>query len=439
MNTTVIGICAICLLIAIFLDTKYEVPLGLSTMLAAFVISNLAFGMNANKVIAAYFPATVVLPLLLALAFFSVFSANGTSQVIAHKLLGAIRGNMKLYPWTLFAICTLLYTFLDGGTLRYIIAPLVFSIAKQGGSSTLMAVSTAYLPYMAGSLNPYIGIGSSTRTGILADMGLQNASNIHAAMWINSLVLITALHLFIYLITKSWKVPNMGFTGGGESTAINPEQKRSLIVLSATVAMFVLPPLFTAAVPCSFTASLESVFNYYVVFICGILGIILTGLGDWRRMLRAVPLKPIMMIIGVTFLIKTAQHAGLQELCVAAATGVPHWLIPSALILIGAALSFFVAAPTVLPMLFPLAVSIASTPAEAITYLSCVAVGLLASAISPISNSGVAFLSTVDIKEHEKYSKYMFIMAFLSPAFMSALAAAGLLNILSGFFAGWYY
>lgn len=439
MNITIIVICAICLAIAILLDTKFDIPLGLTSMLAAFIICYLAFGMNANKVITSFFPGTIVLPLILALVFFSVFSSNGTSQLIAQKLLGIIKGNMKLYPWTLLTLCTLMYTFLDGSALRYIIAPLVFSIAKAGGGSTLMSVSTAYLPFIAGSLNPYIGIDASTRAGILADMGLENASNVNAAMWVNSLALIFALQLFVYVITKSWKVPNMEFEGGGQDSKINAEQKKSLTVLAATVTVFVLPPILKALIPNQFTMTLASIFNNYVVFICGILAIILSGLGEWRGMLKAVALKPIMMVIGVTFLIKTAQQAGLQELCMAATTAVPNWLIPPVLLLISAMLSFFVAGPTVQPMLFPMVAAMASTPAQAITYLSCVTVGLAASGISPISNSGVAFLSTVDIKDHDEYSKYMFIMAFLGPVVMAALAATGALNVLSGFFAGWYY
>ena len=439
MNIAIIIICAICLSIAILIDTKFDIPLGLTSMLSAFVISYLAFGMNANKVITSYFPGTIVLPLILALVFFSVFTANGTSQMIAQKLLGIIGGNMKIYPWTLLALCTLLYTFLDGGALRYVIAPLVFSVAKAGGGSTLMSVSTAYLPFIAGSLNPYIGIDASTRTGILADMGLGNASNVNAALWVNSLVLIFVLHLFVYIITRSWKVPNMTFTSESRKAGMSTEQKKSLFVLAGTVVVFVLPPLLKAGVPGPFTVALSSIFSNYVVFICGILAVILTGLGEWRGMLKAVALRPIMMIIGVTFLIKTAQQAGLQELCMAAATAVPSWLIPPVLILISAMLSFFVAGPTVQPMLFPMVTAMASTPAQAITYLSCVVLGLAASGISPISNSGVAFLSTVDIKDHEEYSKYMFIMAFLGPIVMAVLAAAGLLDVISNFFADWYY
>lgn len=439
MNTTIIAVCGICLVAAVIIDNKFEIPLGLTCMLAAFAISYMAFDMSANKVITAFFPGTIVMPLILAMLYFSVFTANGTSQYLAQKMLGLIRGNMKLYPWTLFFLCTLLYIFLEGSALRYVITPLVFSVAKAGGGSTLMAISTAYLPFVAGSMNPYIGMDASTRLGILADMGLENTSMVNLSIWLSVLVLIVLLQLFVYIITRSWKVPNFDVASTEEATALTPEQKKSFVVLAGTVILFVVPPILKTVVPCSFTLTLSGLFNTYTVFICGSLAVILCSLGNWRDMLKHVSLKPVMMLIGVTFLIKTAQQAGLQELCTAAATMVPEWLIPPVLLLIGSALSFFVAAPTIQPMLFPMVAAMASTPAKAIIYLACVAIGAAASGISPISSSGVAFLSTVDIEEHDHYSKYMFIMAFLGPVVMAAIAATGILTMFAQAFSSWYY
>lgn len=439
MNITIIIICMICLVAAILIDNKFNIPIGLTAMLAAFVICNLGFGMSANAVITSYFPGTIVLPLILAMLFFSVFSKSGTSQILAKSLLNFIRGNMKLYPWTLYFLCIILYSLLDGGALRYIIAPLVFSVAKAGGGSVLMAIATAFLPFVAGSMNPYIGIDASTRLGILTDMGLENGSMINLAIWAITLILTTSVQLFVYMITRSWKVPNFDFKSNEEKHEFTQEQKKCFAVLAATVLLFVLPPLLKTVLPCEFTMKLASLLNTYVVFICGALVIIVLGLGDWREMLSHVSLRPIMMLIGITFLIKTAQEAGLQELCTQAASAAPAWLIPPVLLLIAAVLSFFVAAPTINPMLFPMVAAMAKTPAQAILYISCVAVGAASSSISPLSSTGVAFLSTVDLKEHDIYSKYMFIMAFLSPVVMAALAAAGVFHVIGTFFAGWYF
>ena len=71
--------------------------------------------------------------------------------------------------------------------------------------------------------------------------------------------------------------------------------------------------------------------------------------------------------------------------------------------------------------------------------ICCVAVGLAASGISPISSSGAAFLSTVEAKDQDVYSRNMFALAILGPIFMAVLAASGILNLVSGLFAGWYY
>lgn len=439
MNTTIIAICAICLVTAIFLEKRYRVPLGISCMAAALVISCLGFNMTANEVVSAYFPSTIVMPLILAMAYFTIFTSNGTSQILASRLIGVIRGKMKLFPWTLFILSSLLYTFLDGSALRYVIVPLVFSIAETGGLCILMAVSVAYLPFIVGSLNPFIGIDAATRVGILAGMGLENGANISLVLWFEAVVLIVVLHLMIYLITKSWAVPDCEFHMEEVKVEMTLQQKKSLMVLGMTVVLFVVPPVLKSIIPGVFTNALASVFSSYMVFTIGILLVLACRLEDWSTMVRRVALKSIVMIIGVTFLIKTAQQAGLQELCTHMASSVPHWMIGSVLLLISSVLSFFVAAPAVQPMLFPMAAAMADTPAQAITYLVCVILGLTVSGVSPISNSGAAFLSTVALNKQDIYSKKMFLLAITGPVVMAAVAATGILGLISEVFAHWYY
>ena len=438
MNPTVLIICGVALVLAIILDNKTKLTLGMTCMLFAFVIGY--FGLNlAPRTVVGYFPVTVVMPLILAMIYFSVFTSNGTSQIMAKKILSVVKGNMKAFPWVMFLISTVLYFCLDGGALRYVIGPLVFSIAKAGGMSTLMSVSTAYMPFIAGSLNPFINIDATTRLGIFQDMGLQNAQSVSIVVWLNLLIAIIVTHLVVYLITGSFKLKSTEFKTEDTQVTVNPEQKKSFILLAVTVVVFVVPPLLNTIIKSSFTKQLSTILCNYTIFILGILAVLALGLGEWRQMVNKASMRQIVMITGVTMLIKVAQQAGLQELCTNVANSVPTWLIAPVLLIICAFLSFFVAAPTVQPMLFPMAAAMAQTPAQAITYLSCVALGLAASGISPISSSGAAFLSTVDDEDREKYSKSMFAMAFLGPIVMAIVAAVGGMSIFSGLFSGWYY
>lgn len=439
MNTTIIAICVICLIISVLLDNKFDIPLGITSMLSALVICWFGFEMPAGKVIGGFFPSTIVFPLMLAMIYFTVFTSNGTSEIVAHKVMSLIRGNMRWYPWILFFLCIPLYVFFDAGALRYVIAPLVFAVAKAGNGNTLMAISTAYMPLISGSLNPYIGIDASTRIGILTDMGLENSTNVGLAVWLICLILTFTVQLTIYILTGSWKVESYEFKGSDEKHELTTEQKKSFGILAVTVVAFVLPPLLKALIPGPATAHIASLFSNYTVFCLGILMVILFGLGDWRGLVSKVSLKPILMIIGVTLLIKTAQEAGLQELCVSFVNMVPEWLVAPMLMMIGALLSFFVAGPTILPMLYPMVGAMATSPAEAIVFLACTSLGIAAAGISPISNNGVALLSTIDISEHDKYSKYMFIMAGLGPLIMAIVSATGLLGKVAAAFAGWYY
>lgn len=439
MNITIIALCTICLVAAVVLDSKCDIPIGLTCTLASFLICHFAYEESAGRVVTAFFPSTIVFPLILAMAFFSTFTSNGCSQVVAGRITRILHGKIRLYPWVLYLLCPGMYIFFDGGALRFVITPLIFSVAKAGGSNSLMAVSTAYMSFVVGSLNPYVGIDASTRTGILTDLGLQNASNVNLAVWINAIILFTLLQAVIYLATGTWKLSDVEYLESNEAENLTENQKKSFALLGVTVLLFVGPPLLATVIPCTATQSIASLFNNYNVFICGMIAIIVLGLGNWRDMLNHVSLRPMMMIIGITFLIKTAQKAGLQALCLSAANALPEWLLPPALLLIGATLSFFVAAPTIQPMLFAMACAMAETPAQAILYLTCVTVGTVASGVSPLSNSGVAFLSTVDVSEHDKYAGQMFKLAIVGPIIMALICCTGILEPVSACFSAVYY
>lgn len=91
-----------------------------------------------------------------------------------------------------------------------------------------------------------------------------------------------------------------------------------------------------------------------------------------------------------------------------------------------------------MPIFLPIAISLGQTPSQAITYAACVALGLSAAGISPISSSGAAFLSILPEAERDEYSDEMFRMAFIGPAIMAVVAAVGGMNLFSNLLTTWY-
>ncbi len=439
MNYPAMITCVLCLVLAILLEKKKDIPLGITCILSAFVICYAFYGMAANKVITSFFPANLVMPLILTVLFISVFTHTGTSKVVSQKLMSVIKGNMKLYPWILFFLSTILYFLFGGGALRYILPPLVFSLAKEGKSHPLMAVSTAYLPFLAGSMNPFIGIDATTRMGIFTDMGLQNSVNVSLVVWLHSLLLITILHLIIYVATGSWKAVDIDFSVDKENAEITKEQHLTLVIMLIMIILFMFPPLLNALIPCDLTKTISMIFNNNVVLCLGILIFLFMGLSNWNNMVKTTSFKQLVMIIGINFLIKSLQQGGFQDLCISFASSVPSWLIPPVLVIIGSLLSFFVSASALQPMMFPIVASLALQPLQGLVYLSCIALGLGLSGISPFSGTGVVFLSTVDPEDRDIYSKYMLRMAILSPIIVAMIVLTGLLNLTSLPFVSWYY
>ena len=437
---TIIIIALLVIALAVFLEKKIKLPLGITCMAGSFLLGTFALDTPPQKLITIAFPSSVIMTLMLAMAFFGFFSANGTTKIVARKIDGMIKGNLRAAPWIFFIIGIAMFALLGLSSSLYVFMPLVFSTCIAGGMNPLMVITVAYIPAILGNFNPFIGIGAATRAGYLAELGLTNTSGMNLAMWIGALLLGLAVYVFMYIITKTFKIPNTSFSSkADEEIELNAVHKKSLIVLGGVVVAFVLPPVIKGIAPGAFANAVGEILCNFNVFLFGIVAVIVLKLGNWRDMLKSVSLPTFYMIIGVTFLIKTMGMAGLESVLGMIANTVPHWLIPPALILIVAFLSFFVSAATLTPITFPLAFSLAATPGQALTYLTCVFIGGAASGVSPISTLGAMSIGCVPEENQDIYSKKMFACAFIYPIVMAVVSATGVMQLLGNALASWVY
>ena len=441
MNIPVIVISIVFFAICIVADKTLKLPLGITCLIGALVIGYLGLGIAPNKAITQFFPAFIVSSMMFAMTFFLVFSSNGTMDIIAKYVLRMIRGRTKLFPWIMYVASILLYTLTGGEGIMYAIVPMTFAIAKKIGISYQMAATTMVMSLLCGSMNPFIGTFSANRMSYMLQNGITNASGVAVGIWVGTLAVCTIVQFIMYILTRSWKVPDVEFDidKAREQVKLNATQMKSFWVLGISILLLVFPPVANMILKTAFTEALVNVFSNFVVFLLGILAILLLKIDDWRGMAKRINAALVIMIIGITYLVHVVQAAGIQIVLQDIARSVPKEAIPPILVISFGVLSFFVSGMALSPIMYPFAISLAQTQAQGIIYLTCILLGTAITGCSPISGQGAQILSILPGEDQNELSRILFRQAFLNILFVSLIVAAGMLTIFGNIFAEQFY
>jgi di/tricarboxylate transporter len=152
-----------------------------------------------------------------------------------------------------------------------------------------------------------------------------------------------------------------------------------------------------------------------------------------KNVIRKIPINTIVMIVGVYVLIQVATQAGLVEaISNALSNSIPKFLVPAAIVLFAAFLSFFSSSTsTVMPLMYPLVPGLASSLGlNPVTLYTCIFFGGLSTAVSPFSTGGaLTIASCADNEVREALPNKMIVAALITPAITIILATLGLFNI----------
>ena len=156
-------------------------------------------------------------------------------------------------------------------------------------------------------------------------------------------------------------------------------------------------------------------------------------LGDEKKVIKGIPINTIVMIVGVYMLIKVASEAGLIDAVSSALTSsIPRFLVPGAIVLFAAFLSFFSSSTsTVMPLMYPLVpVLAASLGMNEVALYSCIFFGGLSTAMSPFSTGGaLTIASCPDNEVKDNLPNPMIVVSLIIPLITAVLATLGLFNI----------
>jgi len=428
---TVLILVIISLAISVILGAKFNHNIGLWAILFAYLIGTFGLGLKTSTLVN-YWPLTFTFLIVSLSIFYGYAGKTGVLLIIAQKIIYANRRRTWMIPVMLYLISFgLCLAGCSTFAANALLAPIAFSVCISAGLNPMLAVAAIMIPAAIGSFAPW-SLGASLPINYL--MGTRwaaEAVTFQWYVWINGFIGSTLSFLVLFVLLRGWKAKNVEVE---KPDSFNEEQKKVVWVI-AIVAVIVIIPAFITLI----TGYKPKWFGYLDVQFIAVAGSLVFKLlkigGDKAEkeiIGKSVPWSIIVMVTGVTMLMKVAAEGGAVNMVASAAASLPSWLVPTALAALGGFMSFFcggmsVVTPMLLPLVEPLFVSMGLSP---IWLITAITMGSNMTAVSPVSTGGSIVLGFVpDEKWREKMFVRQFYLAFYLLAAMAACSALGIFDI----------
>lgn len=388
-----IAIIAIAFVVAIALNIKTKVNLGLWALVFAFVIGVFLMGMKVKDV-AALFPSKVFFQVMLIMLFFGFAAQNGTMIVVAKWILYACRKVKWSIPYAIF-FAGFAITLMGGAppVAAVLVCVVGFGIAVHVGYSPYMIAPFIAYGGMAGSFVRWGASGALVEgflvTSPYADQAAGITNHVLLMFTITTLVVCT----IFYVIFKGWRMENAPIIEKPE--AMTKAQKQTLVIIIVAAVFLIVPAIIARFVPALKTFA--GFCDIQVISAFGAVICLLLKVGDGKEVINKwVPWNVLIMLAGIYILLNLAQKAGAVDLASAWISGsLPAGAIAPAFVVIGGIMSLFSGAVTVVwPMLATIVAPVAaSTGLSAALLYSSILIGGSVTSISPFSTGGSLLLA----------------------------------------------
>lgn len=426
-------LCIIAIVISILVGWKFKLNTGILAMGFAFIIGICVMGMKASAIIA-FWPTTIVFYLLSIALFFNYATENGTMEVLGQKLLYAMGGNAKLVPFAIGIVSAIVGGLGAGASTPAIVGPFAFVMAATAGVNPVLTAIAITFGNLVGSNNPYNGYGGSISKNLIIANGVDEITTMDWSLkiWVNCCLITVIIIVLFYFALKGHKAGKVAM--GQKPPAFNPIQQKTVVILLAAFFLMVVPPILNTwikGVP--FLSTLNQLCQPQVIMILSALLCAVLKLGDEKVVIRKIPISTIVMIVGVYSLIQVATEAGLVDVISGIlSSSIPRILVPAAVVLFAAFLSFFSSSTsTVMPLMYPMVPALAaSLSLNPIMLYTCVFFGGLATACSPFSTGGAVCIAGNPYEDQkELLSRKMIIAALVCPVVTIIAAELGLFGL----------
>ena len=376
----------IALVIAIIVSIWKNVNLGILSLGLALVIGYFIGGMSIKDLIKGY-PTNLLLMLVGVTFLFGIAQSNGTLDKITMYSVKMVKGKVALLPIVLFFLAFVLSSMGPGQiAIAALLAAPVMVLAADSGIPPLLMALVVGNGAQAGAMSPLAPNGI-VGNSVLADMGI---TGMGMTLWMNMLivhVVVAAAAYVLYGGLKLWKVKEGDKTKGQALAAIivepfNFKQKSTLFGIGILIISVL-------------------VFRIDIGFMAFLLGgiLILMKAGDEKAAFKTMPWGAIIMVTGVTVMVKLMQNIGGMELF---AQIMGNFSTPFTVTLVVGFFAGIVSAyastsgvimPAFLPMAPLLLIQIGAPTAGLMALVSTIVVAGHLTDMSPLSTTGAVFIS----------------------------------------------
>ena len=395
VNGTIVILCLVGVALAIFLSYKFNLQMGVSAMVFAFIIGVLFMGLRVKQVIA-MFPTSVFFQVMSLSLFFGVGVVNGTMKAVADKMLYATRKRPSMLVFMLmiigFALGILGCVPPAAGA---ILAVMGFTIAVPSGVDPLICASLGYSAN-AGSFVRWGASGAIIDANIAANGYEAESGGFTWSIFFISVIVSILLIVICFFIWKGYKVK--AIVGMKEPEPFTREQKTTLILILCVVFFAVVPGMLnTWKIGGAFMKSFSGFCDIQVLCLIGFIFAHFLKLAEPKKVIAACPWNTLLLLSGISMLMAVAVQAGAVKIISDWLTAtIPNWLLPFFMCLLGAFLSSFSGGITVVfPMVAPIVPQLVQSSGGALNamvlFLAAV-LGAHFTGMSPFSTGGAVFM-----------------------------------------------
>jgi di/tricarboxylate transporter len=376
----------IALVLAIIISIWKNVNLGILSLGLAMVIGHFIGGMSIKDLIKGY-PTSLLLMLAGVTFLFGIAQSNGTLDKITMYSVKMVKGKVALLPIVLFFLAFILSSMGPGqiAISALLAAPAMVLAAEVGIPPLLMALVVGN-GAQAGAMSPLAPNGI-VGNSVLAEMGI---TGVGMTLWMNMLivhVVVAAAAYVIYGGLKLWKIKD-GENSKGRTLAAMTVEPFNFQQISTLTAMGILIISVLA-------------FQLDIGFMSFLLGgiLILIKAGDEKAAFKTMPWGAIMLVTGVSVMVKLMQNIGGMELF---AQIMSNFSTPFTATLVVGFFAALVSAyastsgvimPAFLPMAPLLLVQIGAPASGLMALVSTIVVAGHLTDMSPLSTTGAVFIS----------------------------------------------
>lgn len=387
------------IVVAVALGYKTKINIGLFAIAFAYLIGCFGMGLSPSDVIGMW-PLKIFFIIFSVCLFYSFATVNGTLEKLAEHLIYHCRKMPQLLPFAVFFTATLIAAMGAGYyTVLAFMAPITLLLCQRTGMGLIVGGMAVNYGALSGAnfMSSQSGIifrGLMTNAGISDNDAFINAFGIFVSTLIIPLVVIS---VFAFL-TREGRAMKTAMFDASEPTALNREQKITLWLTLAMMAIVLAAPIAHIALPDNGTITFINA-KMDIGLIASIFSVIalLLRLGDERKAMASVPWGTLIMICGVGMLISVAIKAGTIDVLASWIGGsIPPILVPVVFGVVAAFMSLFsstlgVVTPALFPMVLPISQSLALEP---MVLFVAIVVGAQATSISPFSSGGSLILGS---------------------------------------------